>query len=52
MNKKYFIKITEKSTDGDNSYYLHNPSGIVSYNDKREAKKEINRDERQKKARK
>ncbi len=39
MNKKYFIKITETTTDGNNSYYLHNPKGIVSYKDKSEANK-------------
>ena len=46
MNKKYFIKITEteeaEDNKGDsNSYYLHSPEGIVSYKDKREAKKRI-----------
>tara|TARA_R100001082_G_C4298326_1_gene131236 strand:+ start:186 stop:428 length:243 start_codon:yes stop_codon:yes gene_type:complete len=42
MNKKYFIKITETTTDNsNNSYYLHSPDGIISYKDKKEAKKRI-----------
>ena len=42
MNKKYFIKITETSTeDSNDSYYLHSPDGIISYQDKGEAKRRV-----------